>query len=145
MQINRAVSVYWLWFVVIGGILAIIPNPPGFGAKIPNIAEVYASCDLRPEIVNRNQVILVHTTVSVVLAVAVTVILQRRANRRQRRWEYHPDPKSLTLSDLLLFVAAIAFIFSILASIGATSVVYIAVLIAVVGRIAALLLVAVAI
>ena len=85
--------------------------------------------------------ILLHAAMSVVLAIIATVIHHALAKRRQP--EHQPDPKTFTLGGLLLMIAAVACVFSLLASLGAIYAIYGAVLIFVAGWIATLLLAAI--
>ena len=149
MRVNPAISVYWLWLAVIAGILAVVPSVPYSGipggTSFLNVAFLYGDAlrgDTRSwSAIGDDKMILVHAAVSVVLAVIATAVHHTRAKRRGP--EQRPDPKTFTLGGLLLLTAAVAGVFSLLASLGAIYAIYAAVLMFIVGRIATLLLAAV--
>ena len=140
MQFNPRTSVYWLWLVVIAGVLSVVP------LKCYSVSHVYVDGaligynDPYPKM-DAAGWILLHTAVSVVLAIIATVIHHALAKRLHKK--YQPDPKTFSLGGLLLMVAALACVFSLLASLGAIYAIYGAVLIFVAGWIATLLLAAI--
>jgi hypothetical protein len=149
MRFNPRVSVYWLWLVVIAGILSDVPcaSYPGRMGRTAylNVAHLYANA-LRGYndsyiMMRADRWILLHAAVSVALAVVATALQHAWAKRR--RPDYRPDSKTFTLRGLLLSVAAVACAFSLLASFGAIHVGYAVVLIVVAGRVATLLLAAI--
>ena len=123
MRFNPATSVYWLWLVVIASILGVV------------VAHAIAGDALSWSTLSDNEIILLWAAVSVVLAVVATVI--------HHTWANQSDPKSFGLRGLLLMVAGVVCVFSCLASLGVIPAIYAVVLIAVVGRIAILLLAAI--
>ena len=140
MRFNLAISVYWLWLAVIAGFLSVVP------LECHSVSHVYVDGALSGyndpyPTMDASKWILLHAVVSVVLAVVATVIYHAWAKRHQP--EYRPDPKTFSLGGLLLMIAAVACVFSLLASLGAIPAIYAVVLIAVVGRIAILLLAAI--
>jgi hypothetical protein len=149
MRFNPRVSVYWLWLVVIADVLAVVPcvsYPGKMGIpRFVSVAFVYTHA-LRGyndvySLMTTGTWILLHAAVSVGLAVAATVIHHALAKRFCS--DYRAESKTFTLGNLLLIVAAVACVFSCLASLGAISAVYLVVLIFVVGRFAALFLAAI--
>ncbi len=146
---RQNVSVYWLWLVVIGGILAVLPEVPYSGPMGGNglLPVVFLYCEdfcnySDPySALGDDKWILLHAAMSAVLAVIATVIHHAWAKRRHP--EHQPDPKTFSLGGLLLMIAALACVFSLLASLGAIYAIYLVVLIFVAGRGATLLLAAV--
>jgi hypothetical protein len=140
MQSNPAVSVYWLWLTVIGGILAVVP------LECHSVSHVYVDGaligynDPFPTMDAAGWIVL-HAAVSVALAVVATVVHHLWAKRHDP--EYHPDSRTFSLGSLLLITAALACVFSLLASLGAIYAIYVVVLLFVAGRIATLLLAAI--
>ncbi len=151
MRFNPTVSAYWLWLVVIAGVLSCVPlefHPGPLGASTfckNNIAHLYIDAiqgynDCH-HIMSGDKWILLHAAVSVLLAVVATVIHHSGPKRSEP--DYQPDSKTFTLASLLLIVTAVSCVFSLLACLGAIYAVYLVVLIFVAGRFAVLLLAAV--
>jgi hypothetical protein len=149
MRFNTTISEYWLWLVIIAGVLAAVPSVPYSGkpggTSSLNVAFLYRDAlrgDTRSwSAVGDDVMIVLHAVLSVVLAVIATVIHHAWAKRRKP--DYTPDAKTFTLGGLLLTTAAVACAFSFLASVGAIYAIYLVVLIFVAGRFATLFLAAV--
>jgi hypothetical protein len=149
MRFNPRVSVYWLWLVVIAGVLAMVPcaSYPGKMGRtnFVSVAFVYTNA-LRGyndsyTLLTGGKWILLHAAASVGLAVVATVIHHVLAKRF--RSDCQPESKTFTLGGLLLTIAAVACVFSLLSSLGSISAVYLVALIFLAGRFATLLLAAV--
>jgi hypothetical protein len=140
MRFNPTISVYWLWLVVIGGFLSVVPT------ECISISHVYVDGvligynDPHPTM-DTAKWILLHAAISVLLAVVATTTHHALAKRFLPN--YKPDSKTFSLASLLLTVAGVVCAFSFLASLGAIPAVYLVVLIFVAGRGVTLLLAAV--
>ena len=149
MRFNPRVSVYWLWLVVIAGVLAVVPcaSYPGKMGKtnFASVAIVYTHA-LRGyndvySWLTAGKWILLHAVASVGLAVVATVVHHALAKRF--RSDCQPESKTFTLGGLLLTIAVVACVFSLLSSLGAISAIYLVVLVFLAGRFATLLLAAI--
>ena len=120
---NPRLSVYWLWLVIVFGMIAALPGLP-FSRKLASgnryvpIATAYS----RPDLFDGWQVILVgHTLVS--LLVAVPAAAHHTLRRRQRGLS---EPVSFDLRQLLGAAAMLALVFGLLAWYKAPPVVFVA-------------------
>jgi hypothetical protein len=144
MRFNPTVSVYWLWLIVIGCILAVVPSVPYsggngvtgsfyvmflYGAALYDLSDPYSTVD--------NKWIMLHAAVSVVSAIIATMV--HDACTKPCQAEYKQDSKTFTWGGLLLAITALACVFGFLAFLGVSFVVYLVVLTVVAGRIATLL------
>jgi hypothetical protein len=146
MRFNPIVSVYWLWLLLIAGILAVVPcvSYPGKSGETEFLSLIYVYTNgLRGyndsyTLMTADKCLLLHAVVSAVLAVVATLIHRVWAKRRQS--DDQRDSKTLALGSLLWTVAAVACVLGCLASFGAIHALYAVVLIFAAGWIASLLL-----
>jgi len=136
-SLNPRVSLYWLWLAVAFGAIMLVPwhrySLPGHHRMLP-LGTVYVNPGM-----NWQPVLVVHSAVSVLLAVFATAV-HHRVQRTRRKAV--PQPLTFSLGRLLAGVAVVGGIFSILTYCGAPPLVFLVVILLVAGHPASLALTA---
>jgi hypothetical protein len=125
--LNPSISVYWLWFVIVFGAIAVIPWYRGYGGERRIIAAVY---DHSLDNENAEQILVIHTALATALSSLIAIVHAMRLSVRGR-----PEAATFSLRALFIVTAVIALICGCLRWLSAPPGVFIAVLLPLGGHI----------